>query len=274
MFSTCIAAGALLPGRLKLFYLRVTILCLLASCSIAPAGSAPSTPDPAASSSATPAAPWTEILERYLSANQEQQSLLRDSTMDIDIEARLPRMKKVASAHGIRQITRLGQITYQAVRSVGDKMVSKDVIARYLKTEEEASNGIVAGNGKLDSIAISPENYKFKYKGASTINDRRVHVFQVSPRKKRIGLFKGEVWVDAETYLPFREMGRLVRNPSVFLKKVEFLREYDIQAGRAFPVRIESRVDTRLVGMAELYIRFSNFSPAQTAQLRICALGW
>lgn len=194
--------------------------------------------------------------------------------MDVDIEAKIPRLKKEASAHGIRQITRLGQITYQAVRSVGDKMVSKDVIARYLTQEEGASKGLIGSNVKLESIAISAENYKFKYRGELTVNGRKVYTFQVNPKKKRVGLFKGEVWVDAETYLPYKEMGRFVKNPSVFLKKVDFVREYEIQSGMALPVRIESRIDTRLVGMTVLSFRFSNFSLAQTAQSRFCALGW
>ena len=65
-----------------------------------------------------------------------------------------------------------------------------------------------------------------------------------------------------------------MKNPSVFLKKVDFVREYEIRDGLALPTRIESRVDTRLVGLAELDIRFSNFSPVQTAQSRISPLGW
>jgi hypothetical protein len=230
--------------------------------------------EPAGPAAAPSAAPWVEVLDRYLAANKEQRDLLRDSTMDVDIEAKIPRLKKEASAHGIRQITRLGQITYQAVRSVGDAIVRKDVIARYLSEEEGASKGLLGTSVKLESIAISAENYKFKYRGLLTINGRDVHTFQVTPRKKRVGLFKGEVWVDAETNLPFREMGRFVKNPSVFLKKVDFVREYEIESGRALPVRIESRIDTRLVGMTVLNFRFSNFALAQTAQSRFCPLGW
>ena len=36
-------------------------------------------------------------------------------------------------------------------------------------------------------------NYKFKYKGMATNDGRTVHVFQLTPRKKRVGLFKGEL---------------------------------------------------------------------------------
>jgi hypothetical protein len=57
-----------------------------------------------------------------------------------------------------------------------------------------------------------------------------------------------------------RESGHLVKNPSVFLKRVEFVRNYEIRDGYAAPKRVESVVETRLVGKAELTIDFTNFS--------------
>ena len=47
----------------------------------------------------------------------------------------------------------------------------------------------------------------------------------MTPRKKRAGLFKGEIWIDAATYLRVQESGYLVKNPSIFLKKVAFVTE-------------------------------------------------
>ena len=74
--------------------------------------------------------------------------------------------------------------------------------------------------------------------------------FQVSPRRKAVGLFHGELWLDAETALPLRESGRFVKSPSVFLKKIEFVREYQIQNGVAIPKHIESKADVRVFGRA------------------------
>jgi hypothetical protein len=102
---------------------------------------------------------------------------------------------------------------------------------------------------------------------------RTVHVFQLTPRKKRVGLFKGELWLDAETYLPVRESGRLVKLPSIFLRRVEFVREYEIHEGLAYPHSVESVVDTRLVGKAELRVRYQNFSPESSAVLTAAGAG-
>ena len=53
---------------------------------------------------------------------------------------------------------------------------------------------------------------------------------------------------------------------SIFLKKIEFVSNYEIQDGVAIPKHFESTVDTRLVGRAELSIDFSNFSRPEAVE--------
>jgi hypothetical protein len=108
--------------------------------------------------------------------------------------------------------------------------------------------------------AVTPLNYKFKYKGRSQSEGREVYIFQVTPKQKREGLFKGDVWIDAETYLKVQESGYLVKNPSIFIKKVAFIRKYEIHDGISVPKQVLSMVDTRVVGKAELTIDFTNFA--------------
>lgn len=200
------------------------------------------------------------MLERYLAAAQAQQIQMRGLTMEVDIDASVPKLKKTGTLRALRSISKLGQITYRALNFVGDKTIRNDVIARYLTAETHATTNTSS------EMAITPANYKFKYKGLVERQDHRLHVFQLTPRKKRLGLFKGELWVDADTYMPLRESGRMVKNPSVFLKKVEFVRDYEIRDGIAFPRRMESLIQTRLVGMTKLDISFSGFSRTDGAQ--------
>jgi hypothetical protein len=75
-----------------------------------------------------------------------------------------------------------------------------------------------------------------------------------------VGLLLGELWLDAKTYMPVRESGRFVKSPSIFFKKMEFVRTYELEGGVSVPQRIDSRVDTRIVGPVELSINFSNLA--------------
>ena len=209
-----------------------------------------------------PPAAVTDIVDRFVIATQAQKENLGSLSMEVEIDARLPRLKKEGRMQALRYISRLGEITYRAMRFDGDNTVKKDVIARYLAAEMAAKEG-----GK--AMAITPENYRFKYKAALERDGVKIHILSLSPKKKRVGLFKGEVWVDATTYLTVRESGTFVRNPSVFLKKVEFVRDYVIRDGISLPMYIESRIETRLVGRAEVKIQFSNVAKGAAEQAQV-----
>ena len=73
--------------------------------------------------------------------------------------------------------------------------------------------------------------------------------------------------------MPVRESGKFVKNPSVFLKNVEFIREYELKDGISYPTRIESTIETRIVGKAEITIHYSNYSKAdgQSAEAAVVA---
>lgn len=192
------------------------------------------------------------IVSKYVDATHAQQEAMRGAEMEVDIDAKIPRLEKRGRLLALRKISRLGVITYKALGFFGDNTVKQEVITRYLAAESEGRE-----NG---TIAISPANYKFKLKSDLDVNGRHVVVLQITPRKKKVGLFKGELWVDAETGMPVRESGQFVKSPSVFLKKIAFVRDYELQDGVSIPAHIESMVDTRIVGRAELEISFSKFT--------------
>ncbi len=231
-------------------------------------------PDPEAAPPLPTAASWVVALDNYLAANRAQQDRLRDSSMEVEILAKLPRMKREALQRAVRNVAPTGEISYDPLTSTGDNMVRKDVIARYMSAEADASKKVAPGDTKIQSFGITRDNYEFKYKGLGTLNERQVYVFELKPKQKRLGLFKGEIWVDALTFQTLRESGTFVKSPSIYLKKVQFVRQYEIQNGLAIPTYVSSKIETRMVGRADIDIRFSGFSNILTAQSRICPLGW
>ena len=62
-----------------------------------------------------------------------------------------------------------------------------------------------------------------------------------------------------------------MKSPSVFLKKITFVRDYEIRGGVAYPTRIVSNVETRLVGPAEMNVRYSNHAREDAEQARALA---
>jgi hypothetical protein len=202
----------------------------------------------------TPADPSEAIVENYCTAALAQEKSIQAVSMEVEMDASLPNLKKHGRLHALRRISPLGLIRYDMARFEGDNIVNKEIITRYLTAEVEARKQ------QSPMVAVTPRNYKFKYKGLKKSEGRDVHVFEVTPRQKREDLFKGEVWIDARTYLKVQESGYLVKNPSMFLKKVAFIRKYEIRDGISVPLKVLSVADVRFVGKAELTIDFTNFA--------------
>ncbi len=191
------------------------------------------------------------MIGRYLDARWIQEAALLGVQTQVSIEARLRKPARQGSLRLIRSTSATGRITHQVTQHSGDRTVVREVIGRYLAAESEARDA--------RAFAITPVNYKFRLTATVGSGNQVTYVFRVVPRKRKIGLFKGELWVDRKTGMPLRESGQFVRSPSVFIRKIRFVRDYEIRDGVAIPRRIVSRVDTRPAGRAEMDVQFGAF---------------
>ncbi len=197
------------------------------------------------------------LLRKYLDAAAVQDGAGQCVEAEVTVRAGLPKLDRQAELRALRTISPAGAVTYQALHAEGDGMVRREVIARYLAATSQASK----------EIAITASHYRFRFMRVVELAGRHIHVFQLSPRQKRGGLFKGELWLDGQTALPVRETGRFVKNPSVFLRSVEFVRDYQIQDGVACPSSIVSTAKT-LVGRVELTVQYGAFASGQAQRER------
>jgi hypothetical protein len=202
--------------------------------------------------------PVPKLVSSYLEGAGKRQQAVRGVQMEAQIDATLPKLAKAGHLRLLRSIAKSGQITYKILASSGDRTVRQEVITRYLTADAETS--------ATSAFAITLANYTFRLKGASGAGVRKVYVFQLTPRKKKPGLFKGELWLDGDTGMPVRESGQFVKNPSVFIRTIRFVREYEIQDGVAIPFRMKSTIETRIAGRAELSVEFSNFTRKEISQ--------
>jgi hypothetical protein len=219
------------------------------------------------------------ILQHYSAALQNQART--GQRMEVSIYGSLPNLRKAGRLHALRHISKVGRITYQVLGFEGDSTVKKEVIARYLAAEMDAAQAAGGGDThRHPALQVTPDNYRFQYKGRAERAGRDTFVFQVAPKQQRslaartgdffnrligrppspaaAGLFKGQIWIDRDTWLPVEESGSLVGAGSIWVKRIDFVCKYEIRDGRSLPLRLESVADTRLVGRAELTIDYSN----------------
>ena len=171
------------------------------------------------------------------------------------VRAELPRSSQHGQLELERRYSAPRTLTFKVLHFVGDGFVKTNVIARLLQSEVD--------HVQKDDPAVTalrPENYKFSHKSTTQIADRVVHVYQVKPRKKRPGLFKGHIYLDATTGNLLRAEGR-VKSPSIFVNKIDFVQEYAQFNGFTLPTHIHTEAKAALVGRTVVEIVNSDCQP-------------
>jgi hypothetical protein len=190
------------------------------------------------------------VIDRYVAAQRTQQDALRGARMEVEIDAQLPSLEKKGTIKVLRMISKFGKITFDQIgQFIGDPVVKKEVIGKYLELEQNAR--------ATGSIAITPANYKFQISAIITEEAKQVYIFRLTPKRKAIGLFKGELWLDGATGMPLKETGQMVKSGSAWLKSIRFVRDYELRNGISILKHLQSTVDVRVVGKAELNADYS-----------------
>ncbi len=175
------------------------------------------------------------VLERYTAGLAVKS--LDAGAVAVEVEGSVPRLDKRGRAEAIRTVSD-GKSTYRFLSVEGDSFVRNEMIARYFAMDSRAAS-------------ITKSNYKFKFlttRGAAS-------VFHITPRRKRLGMIAGEMWIDTESGLVTHLEGRLVKNPSVLLRRVDLTQDVAIRDGVTIGRETHLGISTRFAGRAELTIR-------------------
>jgi hypothetical protein len=186
-----------------------------------------------------------------------QQAALGTSTDVTVVEATLPTTGQKGRFELRRSFLAPKSLAYGAIKFVGDTFVKTNIITKLLQSEVDHVE-----KGEGPSTAISSENYKFNYKGTQEINGQTAYEYHVKPRKKRVGLFKGKIFLNVTNGHIVRAEGTLAKSPSVFIKKVEFTQDYEEVSGFTLPAHMHSIANTRLLGKAVVDISHTDYSTA------------
>ncbi len=159
-------------------------------------------------------------------------------------------------------------LQFTPVRFTGDGFVKSNVIIRLLQSEVDQVQ-----KDQPAQTAIDNQNYKFSYKGREVLRGRAVHVFHVKPRKKRPGLFKGRIFVDAYTGTLVRAEGRMVKSPSIFIKDINFVQDYTDVGDFTFPLHMHSQARARVIGRVIVDVVHRDYHPITASEVAASAGG-
>jgi hypothetical protein len=195
-------------------------------------------------------------LAAYHRRSQSQSAQLLAYSSTTLIRADLPDTQQHGELEVARHYAAPRTLEFKSVHFSGDGFVKSNVITRLLQSEVDHVQ-------KDDSslTALTSANYKFSFKRTIDVNGRLLHDYQVKPRKKRVGLFKGHVYLDAYTGSLVRVEGSVVKSPSFFVKKLDFVQDYTDVAGFTLPTHMHSEALARIIGRTIVDIYQNNYQP-------------
>lgn len=179
------------------------------------------------------------------------------------VRAELPDSSQQGEFELQRKFEAPHSLQFTPVHYSGDGFVKNNVITRLLQSEVDH---VQKDDPSL--TAITAANYKFSYKGASRVQDRLVHIYQLKPNRKRPGLFKGRIYLDAHTGTLVRAEGSIVKSPSFFVKHIEFWQDYADVQSFTLPVHIHSEAKARIVGRTIVDIVHRDYQPVPATSVQ------
>jgi len=165
--------------------------------------------------------PQSLAFGRYIASLEHGSPFSEPGQFAMVLEAAAPQIYKEVAIVGIRRGSGNGRSEFLLLGMQGDGVVVEEVIARYFGIEEQIQSL------PRSSTAITPANYKFLFRGQVNTGGGSAYVYDITPRTRRIGLFKGQIWIDAATGAEVLLSGRFSDVPSKG-NTISFVRELRI----------------------------------------------
>jgi hypothetical protein len=147
-----------------------------------------------------------------------------------------------------------GSKEFEIVSSSGWGGARKYVFPKLLEAEVEASRP-----GNPEDSSVTSENYSFTMLRADEIDGRKAYVIKATPKKKKKYLISGAIWVDAEDFAIVRMEGVPAKNPSFWVKSVQFAHKYQKHGPLWLAGSDTSVTDVRIFGTTELRINYFDY---------------
>ena len=197
-----------------------------------------------------------EVIARMMARDNERQAALYGYTAVRRYVLENQHYHKRAEMLVRMTCLRDGSKQFEMISATGWSGARKHVFPRLLEAETEASRPVLRERSRM-----IPENYEFKMSGIEYLDGRPVFLIEVAPKTPNKYLMQGKIWIDANEYAITRIEGKPAKNPSFWIKNVQFVHKYEKRGSFWFPVSDRSVTDVRIFGSTEVNIEYFDYAP-------------
>jgi hypothetical protein len=151
-----------------------------------------------------------------------------------------------------------GTKTFTITTASGSAFIRGHVFKKLMKREAER-----AKHPEDRERALTTDNYAFDVLRKERVNGSDCTVIHAVPKRKRTYLFEGMIWIDERDFAVVKAAGRLSKSPSFWIKRVDFVRQYQKIGEFWLPQREQSVAKVRIYGTKVLKIDYEKYSVNQ-----------
>jgi hypothetical protein len=194
----------------------------------------------------------TTIVARMAQARAENRARLRPYTVKRDYKLfGVERAKTKAQVIADVSFVPPNSKQYAIERANGTGLGER-IVRRMLESETAVAKDYRATD-------FSPDNYDFHLLREEEVSGHHCYVLELLPRRKAENLLRGNIWVDATTYLLHRVDGRPAKGPSWWLREVRIVLVYSNVEGMWLQTASESTAKVRILGQHTMESRDVNY---------------
>ena len=194
----------------------------------------------------------TTVVARMAQARAENRSRLRPYIVTRDYKL-FGKGRSQTKAQVIADVSFVPPNSKQyAIEQANGTELGERIVRRMLESETEVAKD-------YRSTDFSPDNYDFRFIREEIVSGQHCYVLEIVPRRKEENLLRGNIWVDATTYLLHRVDGRPAKGPSWWLRDVRIMLVYSNVEGMWLQTALESTAKVRILGQHTMESRDMNY---------------
>jgi hypothetical protein len=201
------------------------------------------------------------ILSRMAQAQAENRAKLRPYQVTRDY--RLFGKEKITTKSEVRAAVTFvpPDVKEYAIEHAKGTGIGEKVVRLMLDQETK----VVKNYGSTD---VSPANYDFRFRRQEMCGERPCYVLDLLPKRKDKNLLKGNVWVDATSFLVRRIEGEPARTLSWWLRDVRIALVYGEVGEMWLQTGSESTANVRLLGQHTMVSRDLDYKMSKISARR------
>lgn len=195
-----------------------------------------------------------EIVRRLVEMDKVRAGMLRGYVAERHYVADNRKFSKRAEAAVEESFAPPDRKELKILSEDGSPAVRHRVIDKLIEAELDAVRG-----ENRDQTRVTPHNYGFRLAGTAQIDGYDCFVLDVVPKSAKKYLMRGQIWIDKDDFAIVRMEGNPAKNPSIWTRKVRFIRRYEKHGPFWLPASVESESEIVIAGASTLKIRYSDY---------------